>query len=113
MTTITNLFAAGLLFWFAALGALVVMRVLNGNIFAAGMLQHDATDSGVAPERVLAMLTFPAALASYAVMALHTDVSSAHPSLPDVPASIITLLTGGNAVYLAGKVARGAQGGSP
>jgi len=28
------------------------LRVLNGDIFAAGMLQQDASDSGVAPERV-------------------------------------------------------------
>jgi hypothetical protein len=107
MTTIANLFAAGLLVWFALLAVLIVMRVLNGDIFAAGMLQHDESDSGVAPERVLAMMTFSAAVIGYAMTALHADVSSAaHPKLPDVPETLINLLTGGNAVYLAGKAAR-------
>jgi hypothetical protein len=107
MTNVANLFAAGLLVWFALLAVLIVMRVLNGDIFVAGMLQQTESDSGVIPERVLAMMTFPAVIIAYAMMALHADVSSAHPSLPDVPETLITLLTGGNAVYLAGKAARG------
>ncbi|MEN3376058.1 MAG: hypothetical protein V7604_1413 [Hyphomicrobiales bacterium] len=107
MTTIASLFAAGLLIWFALLTVLIVMRVLNGDIFAAGMLLQNESDSGVAPERVLAMASFPAVIIGYAMVALHADVSTAHPSLPDVPETLINLLTGGNAVYLAGKIARG------
>jgi hypothetical protein len=106
MTTMTNLFAAGLLGWFALLAVLIVMRVLNGDIFAAGMLQHDESDAGVAPERVVAMMTFVAAVVGYATMALHAKVSSTHPSLPDVPETLVNVLTGGNAIYLAGKAAR-------
>jgi hypothetical protein len=107
MTNIANLFAAGLLVWFALLMALIVMRVLNGDIFVTGMLQQDESDTGVKPERVVAMATFPAVIIAYAMTALHADVSSTHPILPDVPETLISLLTGGNAIYLAGKIARG------
>jgi hypothetical protein len=107
MTTIANLFAAGLLVWFALLAILIVMRVLNGDIFAAGMLQQTESDSGVLPERILAMMTFAGVTIAYLMTALHAELSSAHPSLPDVPETLISLLTGGNAVYLAGKAARG------
>jgi hypothetical protein len=107
MTTIASLFATGLLVWFALLAVLIIMRVLNGDIFATGMLLQSESDSSVAPERVLVMASFPAVIVGYAMIALHADVSTAHPSLPDVPETLISLLTGGNAVYLAGKVARG------
>jgi len=107
MTFVAHMFAVGLLVWFALLAVLIVMRVLNGDIFAAGMLLQNESDPGIAPERVLAMASFPAVIIGYAMVALHADVSTAHPSLPDVPETLISLLTGGNAVYLAGKIARG------
>src|SRR5262249_18128077 len=108
MTVIAKLFAAGLLTWFAALAVLILLRVLRGEIIASGMLVHNENDANVAPERVVAMAVFPAVIIAYAMMALQTDVTNvANPSLPDVPATLISLLTGGNIMYLAGKIARG------
>jgi hypothetical protein len=101
-------FAAGLLIWFALLTMLITVRMLRGDINAGGMLSHDESDSDVKPESVVAMAIFPVVIIAYAVMALQTDVTAAaHPSLPEVPNTLINLLTGGNGLYLAGKLARG------
>jgi hypothetical protein len=51
-------------------------------------------------------MTFAAAVIGYAMTALHADVSPPHPRLPDVPETLINILTGGNAIYLAGKAVR-------
>jgi hypothetical protein len=51
---------------------------------------------------------FPWVLGVYTLNALHADVSGATgpPSLPDVPEYLLSLLTGSNGLYLAGKIAR-------
>ncbi|MEJ2377566.1 MAG: hypothetical protein P8Y53_20035 [Pseudolabrys sp.] len=45
-------------------------------------------------------------IVSYIFDALHADLSVAHPSLPDISDQLVMLLTGGNGLYLAGKIAR-------
>ncbi len=106
MQTVIRLFEIILLGWFAALAVLVAVRILRGDIAVAGFLTHSDPNEPVAPERVLAMAAFPTIVIGYAVYALHADVSGPNPMLPDVPDSVVTLLTGSNSVYLAGKIAR-------
>jgi hypothetical protein len=105
-------FATGLLAWLGLLLLLVTVRMLRGDIQTAGMLSHRIDENGgkVAPERVVAMIAFPFVLGIYALDALHTNVTSGAgpPSLPDVPEYLLSLLTGSNGLYLAGKIARNA-----
>lgn len=105
MDLIFRVFETGLAVWFVLLAMLVIGRVLNGRIDATGILQHDAAGAAVAPERVVAMLAFPVILATYVLSALHADMS-VKPALPDLSDNMILLLTGGNGLYLAGKIAR-------
>jgi hypothetical protein len=105
MPLIVRCFETGLLVWLALLAAIVIGRVLNGDIDATGLLQHGAGDGAVAPERVVSMLAFPVVLVTYVLNALHADVS-VHAALPDLSDNMILLLTGGNGLYLAGKIAR-------
>jgi len=54
---------------------------------------------------------FPAVIAYYLYTALHLDVTAVaegvRPSMPNVPEYLLTLLTGTNSLFLAGKIARG------
>ena len=103
MNLIVRVFETGLLVWFALLAAIVIGRVMDGTIDTDGLLHHD--DDSVAPERVVSMIAFPVILVSYVLSALHTDASVSH-ALPDLSQNMILLLTGGNGLYLAGKIAR-------
>lgn len=105
MSLIFRVFEAGLALWFVLLAGIVIGRVLNGAIDVTGLLQHDVGDDAVAPERVVSMLAFPVIVVTYALSALHADVSVTH-ALPDLSQNMILLLTGGNGLYLAGKIAR-------
>jgi hypothetical protein len=55
---------------------------------------------------MLNVAIFPVGIIGYAFTALHADVNVAHPILPDVSNEFMTLPTGGNGLYLAGKIAR-------
>jgi len=107
---VTTLFAAALLTWLGLLAMLVTLRILRGEIPATGLLTHQLNADGekVAPERVVAMTTVPAVLGLCISDTLQTDVSggAGMPSLPDVPEYLLTVLTGGNGLYLPGKIAR-------
>jgi hypothetical protein len=107
MDILSKCAASALLIWLSLLALLIAVRLLRGDIGTAGLLRHDLSDS-VAPERVVAIIAFPFVLALYTLNALHSDVSgtSGPPSLPDVPSDLLSLLTGGNGLYLAGKIAR-------
>jgi hypothetical protein len=102
--------AVGLLVWFVLLMLLVMVRVLRGDIQAAGFLSNTAgaSDGPVDPERVLAMSVFPFVVVYFVLQALGADITgvAGRPSLPDVPDFFVTLLTGSNGLYLAGKIAR-------
>jgi hypothetical protein len=99
--------AGGLLLWLALLALIVGGRVLNGDIRSTGFLHTTRNRKpGVAPERALSMMIFPFVIVSYAYTALHADINVAHPAMPDLDQSLLMLLTGGNGVYLAGKIAR-------
>ena len=112
MEAVTKLFAFALVTWLGLFAILVTLRMLRGEIRTAGLLCHrlDAGGGNLAPERVVAMITFPIVLWLYGLDALQADVSGSAgpPSLPDVPQYLLSLLTGGNGLYLAGKIARNA-----
>ena len=103
-----KLLAFGLIAWFAALALLVMVRILRGDIAYRGMLVTDGDRDGVDPERVLAMALIPAVLAFYAIHALNIGIVTTQTglSMPDLPEGVVSLLTGGNGLYLAGKIAR-------
>jgi hypothetical protein len=110
---IAKVFAAGLLAWMILLVLLIAVRVLRGDIYAKGMLVPREGDPDVAPERVLAMAVFPVVIITYAYTALNMDLEAAGTlRLPDVPETLLTLLSGGNGIYLAGKIARKSGGAS-
>ena len=110
MNYISVMLSAALLTWLGSLAGLVALRVLMGNIRSSGFLS-DNPGSEVAADRVVAMAVFPAVVLAYVISALNTDLSGPSPSLPDVPESVIALLTGSNGLYLAGKINRRASGG--
>jgi hypothetical protein len=101
----------GLLIWFALLMALIAIRMLRRDIYVTGLLTQPRGDNAVLPERALHMAVFPAIVAYYAYTTLQVDVTAvaegARPSLPAVPDYLLSLLTGTNSLYLAGKIARG------
>ena len=119
MDILTKLLAAGLLFWLTALMALVFVRMARGDITSRGFLSGNPRRAGkeTQPERAVAMLVAPLVLGLYLVSALNIDVSAVapgtRPSLPDIPDYLMTLLTGSNGLYLAGKIARGSRGVLP
>ncbi len=108
MTPVVRFLEFGLLAWFGALAMLVMVRVLTDDIANSGMLVPDTGNDNVAPERVLAMAIVPAVLAFYTIDAMNTGIvkTATGFSMPDLPESIVSLLTGGNGLYLAGKIAR-------
>jgi hypothetical protein len=110
MPVITNLLAAGLVAWLGLVALLIAVRVLRGDIRVAGFLADTTDGAGihVAPERVVALVVFPLVLLIYATNALNAELAvvGARPVMPDVPEYLLTLLTGGNGLYLAGKMAR-------
>jgi hypothetical protein len=101
----------GLLAWFGLLMLLIAVRILRRDIDASGILTQRGAGQAVLPERALHMAVFPAVIAFYLYTALHVDVTAVpegvRPSMPDVPEYLLTLLTGTNSLFLAGKIARG------
>ena len=107
---LANLTEKGLLWWLAAVFAIVLWRIASGSVAASGMLAHDADaarQGTPAPERVQLLATFLFALAAYVRLALtQTRIDSAHPMLPDVSAQFIALFAASHSIYLGGKLGR-------
>lgn len=96
----------GLLTWFGLLALLIGIRILRRDIAVSGFLTHRSGEETVAPERALMMAVFPVVLAYYVYTAMSVDIATTR-SLPEVPDYLLSLLTGTNSLYLAGKIARG------
>jgi hypothetical protein len=105
MNLIVRVFEAGLAVWFLLLAGIVLGRMLSGAIDVTGLLQHRPRDRSAAPERVVSMIALPVIVVTYVLSALHTDAQTTH-ALPELSDHMILLLTGGNGLYLAGKIAR-------
>jgi hypothetical protein len=110
VTIIGKLFAMGLIAWLGAFALLVAIRILRGDIDTTGMLVTDPKRTGnVDPERAIMMGVVPAVLAFYTIHTLNTGVVTLPTgglSMPDLPEGLVSLLTGSNGLYLAGKIAR-------
>ena len=104
---IAKVLEAGLLIWLGLLALLVLGKMLRGKITTRGLLAHDPAGAGteMQPERAVAMLIFPLVLLHLVADSMAIDVTVTR-SLPDIPESLVTLLTGGNGIYLAGKMMR-------
>ncbi len=100
----------GLGIWLALLFLLLAVRMLGGGLGLRGLLTTASPAGGRAinPERVVVLVTALSIIGAYALKALDTDVTAnvEHPQLPDIPASLLTVLTGSNTLYLAGKIMR-------
>jgi hypothetical protein len=107
---VPKLFAIGLIAWLGALALLVAIRILIGRIDTRGMLVTDPKRTGnIDPERVVAMALIPAVLGYYTIHTLNTGIVNlpgGGQSMPDLPEGLIALMTGGNGLFLAGKIAR-------
>lgn len=118
MTMVGKFLAFCLIAWFGAMFILVLVRVLLDRRASGGMLVGNRRSNSsnrtsgvkrVDPERVMATAIVPAVLAAYAIHALSTGIVTTPTgavSMPDLPENLLTLLTGGNGLYLAGKIAR-------
>jgi hypothetical protein len=108
MPIAAKILSIGLLTWFGLLALLITIRILRRDIEVAGFLTHRPGEP-IAPERALHIAVFPVVIAFYVYTALGADMSveGVRPSLPDVPNYLLSLLTGTNSLYLAGKIARG------
>ena len=107
---IAQVLKAGLLIWLCLLMAIVIGRVLRGNISCRGMLADDPQRAGTetSPMRAIAVLVFPLVIMFIILQALNFDASAispgTRPTFPDIPDNLVMLLTGGNGLYLAGKL---------
>jgi hypothetical protein len=114
VTILVKLFAMGLIAWLGALALLVAIRILDGRIDTRGMLVTDPKRTGdIDPERVVALTLIPAVLVFYTIHTLNTGIVTLPTgalSMPDLPEGLVALLTGGNGLFLAGKIARGSPG---
>lgn len=118
MTPVGKFLAFCLIAWFGGMLLLVLIRVLLDKGASSGLLvsghprdtsRRKPRDQSVNPERVMAAAIVPAVLAAYTIHALNTGIVTTPTgtmSMPDLPESLLTLLTGGNGLYLAGKIAR-------
>jgi hypothetical protein len=111
--TISNALTFGLLAWFGALAMLIAGRILTGEIDCRGLLVNSRGNDQINPERVVTVALVPAILTYYAIDSLNSGAVTVagRMSMPDLPENLVTLLTGSNGLYLAGKIARGGDGG--
>lgn len=108
-STIASLIQYAVLPWLFLLFAVVVLKLLRGDIKTAGLLR---THPGgpIDPERVAVMGTTLFVLGGYALTALDTgaifDTATKTYHMPDVPESALVLFAGANGIYLSGKLLR-------
>jgi hypothetical protein len=112
MNLISQVVATGLLVWFALLVLLAVRPLLSGDS-ALGLLTSTTPDEPIQYERLLVVVLVPSILGYYVIDTLNQALvfnAAGRPTLPEIPESLLSILTGGNGLYLAGKIAR-EQGG--
>lgn len=110
MDVLVNALQCGLLLWLALLAALVGGRILRGGATTRGFLtsRGDRAGTAIDPERVLTLAIFPTVVIGYVLTTLGSGavMIEGRPSMPDLNENLIVLLTGGNSLYLAGKISR-------
>src|SRR5262249_49176127 len=98
-----------LLYWLAAMAAVVAWRCAAGRINLSGMLAHSEADPRPKPERVQLLVGFAFATLAYARFAptaTHRPHALPPPQLPEVPNELLLLFAGSHSIYLAGKFGR-------
>ena len=109
LPALASLVEKALLYWLAAMAALVLWRCITGKINLSGMLTHSDADPRPTPERVQLLVGFLFASVAYAQLALAATQAPGSPlptQLPEVPNELLLLFAGSNSIYLAGKFGR-------
>jgi len=96
--------ASAVVWIFFTLAALLFYRLCTGRLQTRGLLSASPA-SGIAPERVQALVVTVGTAASYAASALHSTAPTLS-SLPDVPAFLVNATLASQVLYLAGKLVR-------
>jgi len=86
----TRILSVAIAIWLAALGVLVAMRILNGSISTDGLLSVRA-GGDASPERIQLLI---ASLIGVAVYIADVLSKSSTGTLPDVPATLLTVMAG-------------------
>lgn len=96
--------------WLGALAAIVLYRILRGEIKCSGLLAAN-TGETVSVERVQLLIASIIAIGGYSLETLSKAENAAGSlnSLPDVPIELIVLLGGSQTLYLAAKFARASK----
>ncbi len=99
--------------WLAAVAALVLFRMLQGKIHTDGLLRS-APNAPIDPERLQMLAGAVAGAVFYASYAMQVAAQSDTPitSLPDVPDTVLVLLSGSQFLYLGGKLGRKIKDGA-
>ncbi|MEJ8572170.1 hypothetical protein [Microbaculum marinum] len=98
-----ELIQACLIAWMAALAAVVAMKLFSGRISLNGILAA-TPNGGFDPTRVQSALIFLFIIGGYALQGL--DAVATRGPMPEIPETLLVLLTGSNGVYLTGKIVR-------
>ncbi len=95
--------------WLFLLFAVVLLKILRGDINTAGLLRS-RPGGPVELERVTILAASLFGIGAYALDALHGgalhDLKTNTYRMPDAPESLLVLLGGANGLYLAGKLMR-------
>ena len=94
--------------WLFLLFAVVLIRMLRGDINTTGLLTT-TPDGRLNPERVVLLAATIGALAGYALQTLSTEIcdpTTGVCSMPEPPDSLLVLFAGANGIYLSGKLTR-------
>jgi hypothetical protein len=106
---IASIIRYAILPWLFLLFAVVLLKMLRGDINTAGLLRT-RPGGRIDPERVATMAATLFAIGAYALTVLHTgatfDPETQRFYMPDVPESILVIFGGANGVYLSGKLLR-------
>lgn len=100
-----NAFLAWILLFFAV----IVLKMLRGDITTDGLLQRPGADTRADPERILVLALTLGVAAHYlftGLTALPVFNDDGIRVMPDIPESILVLLGSANGVYLGGKIMR-------
>lgn len=103
MAALSTVTAAMLVVILIALLAVITLKALKGDINTAGLLRTDQ-NGVVDPERVLMLVG--TVFCGFAYFSYGLSVGCRTGSLPDMPEQLVTAMSGGNFLYLSGKIFR-------
>lgn len=107
MLNSSSIMATVLVMTLILFAAVVVLKILTGEVNTTGMLSTENTD-GVAPERLLMLLASIVGAFAYFSYGLSEGLTSG--KLPEIPDVLVSAMGGGNLLYLSGKIFRIGRG---